>query len=140
MDIKKIMRSERVREIIVYGIFGVLATVVDFGSYIIMTRLFSIDEHLSNVLAQFLAIIFAFFTNKLFVFKDKDLKWKTLSVQLVKFVSLRLVTLALNSILFSFMVEKFHINDILSKIVVAVVVVILNYIFSKLIIFKHKKG
>ncbi len=140
MDIKKIMRSERVREIIVYGIFGVLATVVDFGSYIIMTRFFSIDEHLSNVLAQFLAIIFAFFTNKLFVFKDKDLKWKTLSVQLGKFVSLRLVTLALNSILFSFMVEKFHINDILSKIVVAVVVVILNYIFSKLIIFKHKKG
>lgn len=140
MDIKKIMRSERVREIIVYGIFGVLATVVDFGSYIIMTRLFSIDEHLSNVLAQFLAIIFAFFTNKIFVFKDKDLKWKTLSVQLGKFVSLRLVTLALNSILFSFMVEKFHINDILSKIVVAVVVVILNYIFSKLIIFKHKKG
>ena len=140
MNLKKITQDARVREIVVYTVFGVLATVVDFGSYIIMTRVFNLDEHFSNILAQFLAIIFAFFTNKLFVFNDKELKWKTLSIQFGKFVSLRLITLALNSVLFSFMVEKFHTNDLLSKIVVAVVVVILNYIFSKLIIFRHKEG
>lgn len=140
MNFKKITQDARVKEIIVYTIFGVLATAVDFGSYILMTRVFKLDEHFSNILAQFLAIIFAFFTNKLFVFNDKELKWKTLSVQFGKFVSLRLITLALNSVLFSFMVEKFNTNDLLSKIVVAVIVVILNYIFSKLIIFKHKEG
>ncbi|MBR5314141.1 MAG: GtrA family protein [Clostridia bacterium] len=140
MDIKKLTQDARIREIVVYTIFGVLATAVDFGSYIVMTRLLNLDEHFSNILAQFLAIIFAFFTNKIFVFNDKVFQWKTLSVQLGKFVSLRLITLALNSILFSFLVEKFHTNDIISKIVVAVVVVILNYIFSKLIIFKHKEG
>jgi putative flippase GtrA len=140
MNFKKITQDARVKEIIVYTIFGVLATAVDFGSYILMTRVFKLDEHFSNILAQFLAIIFAFFTNKLFVFNDKELKWKTLSVQFGKFVSLRLITLALNSVLFSFMVEKFNTNDLLSKIVVAVIVVILNYIFSKLIIFKRKEG
>lgn len=140
MNLKKIAQDARVKEIIVYTIFGVLATAVDFGSYILMTRVFKLDEHFSNILAQFLAIIFAFFTNKLFVFNDKELKWKTLSVQFGKFVSLRLITLALNSVLFSFMVEKFNTNDLLSKIVVAVIVVILNYIFSKLIIFKRKEG
>ena len=128
------------REIITYVIFGVLATIVDFGSYLIMTRILHLDEHFSNIFSQFIAIIFAFFTNKIFVFNDKSCDIKSYIIQFVKFVSLRIVTLAINSVLFSLMVELLHINDILTKVLVAVIVVILNYIFSKLIVFKKKEG
>ena len=128
------------KELIVYGVFGVLATVVDFGSYFALTRLFSINEHLSNILAQIIAILFAFFTNKFFVFNDRNCNAKAFFAQFAKFVSFRLVTLFINSALFSLMIEVLHINDIITKVFVAIIVVVLNYVFSKLFIFKKEKG
>ncbi len=128
------------RELIMYSIFGVLTTVVDFGSYLIMTRLLNLDEHFSNIFSQILAILFAFYTNKFFVFNDKNTDIKSYFAQFAKFVSLRLVTLALNSVIFSLVFELLNLNDILTKVLVAVIVVILNYIFSKLIVFKKKES
>ncbi|MBE6718525.1 MAG: GtrA family protein [Ruminococcaceae bacterium] len=124
------------KTIIIYIIFGVLTTAVDFVSYIILTKSFGIDENISNVISQILAIIFAFVTNKIFVFEDKDLKPKALLTQFAKFTSLRLVTLLLNSGMFFVMTESMHVNDIITKVLVSVIVIILNYIFSKLIVFK----
>ena len=131
--IKKLYK--KYRELIIYGIFGVLATVVDFGSYLILTRLLNADEHFSNVAAQIIAI----FTNKFYVFGDKDCKAKHVLIQFLEFISLRIVTIIINSAMFSFMIEIFNLNDILTKTLVAVVVIILNYVFSKLIVFKKKE-
>ena len=125
------------KEIIVYVIFGVLTTAVDFATYILLTRLFSMNEDASNVIAQIVAIIFAFFTNKLYVFNDKSMKLRVVLSQFAKFASVRLVTLVLNSGLF-FVMNKMGINDIITKAVVSVIVIILNYIFSKLIVFRKK--
>ena len=125
------------KEIIVYVIFGVLTTAVDFATYILLTRLFSMNEDASNVIAQIVAIIFAFFTNKLYVFNDKSMKMRDVLSQFAKFASVRLVTLVLNSGLF-FVMNKMGINDIITKAVVSVIVIILNYIFSKLIVFRKK--
>jgi len=125
------------KEIIVYVIFGVLTTAVDFATYILLTRLFSMNEDASNVIAQIVAIIFAFFTNKLYVFNDKSMKMRDVLSQFAKFASVRLVTLVLNSGLF-FVMNKVGINDIITKAVVSVIVIILNYIFSKLIVFRKK--
>ena len=135
--IKKLYK--KYRELIIYGVFGVLATVVDFGSYLILTRLLNADEHFSNVAAQIIAMIFAFFTNKFYVFGDKDCKAKHVLIQFLEFISLRIVTIIINSAMFSFMIEMFNLNDILTKTFVAVVVIILNYVFSKLIVFKKKE-
>ena len=127
-------------ELVSYALFGVLTTGVDFCSYIIMTRFFSINEHLSNIYAQIIAILFAFFTNKFFVFKDKNCEYGPFILQFIKFVSLRLISLFVNSILFSLMIQFSLINDILAKVIVALIVVALNYIFSKFFIFKKDIG
>ncbi|MBQ4116484.1 MAG: GtrA family protein [Clostridia bacterium] len=127
------------KEVISYLFFGVLTTAVDFVSYYILTRFLSLDEGFSNVLAQFLAIIFAYVTNKLFVFEDKTNTIKSLIIQFGKFFSLRLVTLVLNTVLFVIMIDKMGINDIVTKAIVSVIVIILNYVFSKLIVFKAKE-
>ena len=85
------------------------------------------------------AIIFAFFVNKLFVFNDRSMKLKVFVVQFAEFVSMRLITLALNSVIFWLLIEKLSMNDLIIKAIVSVIVIVLNYIFSKLIIFKNKK-
>ena len=137
--IQKIIElTKKYRELIVYVIFGALTTFVDFGSYVALTRLLSTNEDFANVLSQVIAIIFAFFTNKLFVFEDKDMRKKSLVIQFAKFTSLRLVTLTLNTGLFALLTRILQINDIIIKAFVSVVVIILNYIFSKLIIFRKK--
>lgn len=127
------------KEVISYLFFGVLTTAVDFVSYYILTRLLSLDEGFSNVLAQFLAIVFAYVTNKLFVFEDKTNTIKSLIIQFGKFFSLRLVTLVINTVLFIIMIDKLGINDMITKAIVSVIVIILNYVFSKLIVFKAKE-
>lgn len=126
------------REAISYLFFGVLTTAVDFVSYFIFTRLFSINEVLAHVLSQAVAILFAYITNKLFVFEGKTNTLFELIVQFVKFVSCRLVTMVINSAMFAFMIDIMHIPDIISKVVVSIVVIILNYVFSKLIIFRKR--
>ena len=128
------------REAISYLFFGVLTTAVDFITDIVLTRFFSVGEGLANVIAQIVAILFAFFTNKLFVFEDRSMKLQALAVQFFKFASLRLVTLILNSAMFFVMIDVLQINDIITKVIVSVIVIILNYIFSKLIVFKKKEG
>ena len=127
------------KEVIRYLFFGVLTTAVDFVSYYVLTRFLHLEEGLSNVIAQFLAIIFAYVTNKLFVFEDKTHDFKSLIIQFGKFLSLRLVTLVLNSVMFIVMIDKLGINDIVTKVIVSVIVIILNYVFSKLIVFKGKE-
>lgn len=127
---------KKYKALIIYGIFGVLTTIVDFGTYYVLSSVIGVEENLSNVLSQITAIIFAFITNKIFVFEDKKNKLRDVTVQFAKFFSMRLVSLLVNSGLFWIMVELLHVNDFLTKASVAVIVVILNYIFSKLFIFK----
>ncbi len=124
------------KELIAYGIFGVLTTVVDFLSYFLLANIFFVEENISNILSQVIAIIFAFVTNKIFVFGDKKNGLKNISVQFTKFFSMRLVSLIINSGLFYLMVDLLKINDMISKAIVSIIVVILNYIFSKIFIFK----
>lgn len=127
------------KEKISYLFFGVLTTAVDFVTYFILTRILLLNEDLSNVISQILAILFAYVTNKIFVFEDKTDNFKELIIQFSKFCSLRLVTLILNSVMFTLMNQKLGINDIVTKVIVSVIVIILNYIFSKLIVFKTKE-
>lgn len=127
------------KEKISYLFFGVLTTAVDFVTYFILTRILLLNEDLSNVISQILAILFAYVTNKIFVFEDKTDNFKELIIQFSKFCSLRLVTLILNSVMFTLMNQKLGINDIVTKVIVSVIVIILNYVFSKLIVFKTKE-
>lgn len=131
-------RLRKYKEGILYLFFGVLSTIVNLGTYFIATRVFGINYLVSNVIAWFFAVIFAYVTNKFFVFEVKNVEIKFLIREFLSFVNCRIVSGVTEIVLIYLMVEIFCINDFIVKIITNIVVVVLNFIFSKLIIFKKK--
>lgn len=128
------------KEVINYLVFGVLAMIVNFVSYYIFARLLNLDEVISSGLSWFCSVLFAYITNKLFVFESKTDTLKAFLIEMASFFLARIISGALCDVgTFALMVKIFHINDIFSKIVTQIMVVIVNYLFSKLIIFRKKK-
>ena len=80
-------------EILNYLIFGVLTTIISIASYAIFTNIFNIDILISNILSWILSVLFAFVTNKLFVFKSKNNSFKSSIVECLKFYASRLFSL-----------------------------------------------
>ena len=153
--LKRLLR--KYREIISYLFWGVMTTVVSWVTYSIFVSIFhtaaeisvfkfsfSLDIALANILSWICAVSFAFITNKMFVFRSKSWKPHTAWPELWKFVSARLVTGIIEIIAVPALVgfgldqEIFGIAGSWAKVIVSVVVIILNYIFSKLFVFqKH---
>lgn len=131
-------RLRKYKEGILYLFFGVLSTIVNLGTYFIATRGFGINYLVSNVIAWFFAVIFAYVTNKFFVFEVKNVEIKFLIKEFLSFINCRIVSGVTEIILIYLMVEILCINDFIVKIITNIVVVVLNFIFSKLIIFKKK--
>ena len=129
-------------EIINYLIFGVLTTVVSVITYYIFANFLfqeknDITVQISNVLSWICAVIFAYTTNRKFVFKSKSTgkdKLKEIFNFFIARVSSLVIDMAMMFVLFSVM----HIDDTISKIIVQFVVVIVNYVFSKLFVFKKE--
>ena len=127
------------KEVINYLVFGGLSTVVNFVSYFIFARIVSIEEVTSSGLSWFCAVLFAYITNKLFVFESKTNNKKDFFKEIVYFFACRILSGILCDVgTFALMINVFGINDIIAKIVTQIMVIILNYVFSKVIIFKKK--
>lgn len=124
------------KEIIMYLIFGVLTTLVNIGTYTISTRIFQIDVYPSNVIAWIFSVLFAYLTNRKYVFNSKANGIKEISKEIFSFYICRVATFLIDMLIMYLMVDMMKIDDLVSKVVVNVVVIILNYIFSKLIIFR----
>ncbi|MCH5190305.1 MAG: GtrA family protein [Oscillospiraceae bacterium] len=138
------------KEIILYIVFGVLTTAVSFVSYAVCTKLIKLQNEIAgiavaNVISWVCAVLFAFVTNKIWVFESKARDVKTILNELWKFVASRLFTGALEWFGVPLLVYLglnqtiFGIEGMLSKLIVSVAVVILNYVFSKIFVFKKKK-
>lgn len=127
---------KKYEEIINYLFMGGCTTIVSIGTYAICTSLFNIHYQVSNVISWVFAVAFAFITNKLFVFKVKDNN--NLLHEIYQFVKFRILSLIIDMLCMYVLVDLFSINDIISKILVQIIVVVLNYVFSKLFIFKKK--
>lgn len=140
-NMKKLLELyKKYKEIINYLIFGGLSTVVNFVTYYITARLFGIDEVVSSGISWFCSVLFAYITNKIFVFESKTNTVKAVLKEMGSFFLARVISGILCDVgTFALMVKVFHINDIFSKIVTQVMVIIVNYIFSKLIIFRKPK-
>lgn len=131
---------EKYKEVINYLVFGVLSTIVNFVTYYITARLIGIDEVISSGISWFCSVLFAYITNKIFVFESKTNGMQEFFKEMISFFIARVASGALCDVgTFAIMVKVLHINDIVSKIVTQVMVVIVNYVFSKLIIFRKKK-
>jgi len=125
------------KEVINYLIFGALCTVVNFISYFIFAKALRLEEVSSSGLSWFCAVLFAYITNKLFVFESKTNTKKAFLKEITSFFLARVLSGILCDVgTFALMVKVFNINDIFSKIVTQIMVIIVNYIFSKLFVFK----
>lgn len=126
------------KELIMYIIFGVLTTLVNYASYEVSSKVLDIYYIISAVIAWMLAVLFAFVTNKLFVFESRCLKPEVVLREFVTFVSCRVVSGIMDVSLMWIMVELFKMNDSLVKLLTNFIVVVVNYLFSKLLIFRKK--
>lgn len=137
MNIKGIY--QKYKDIILYGIFGVLTTLVNIVSYWGMAHLFKCSVTASTIVAWILAVLFAYVTNRKWVFHSDCYIYKEIIKEMIAFFSCRLATGFVDWICMFVLVSICGFNDILIKTFANGLVIILNYIASKIIIFKHER-
>ncbi len=123
-------------DIVTYLFFGVLTTAVNYLVYLPVYNLLHFSASVSNAIAWVAAVAFAYLTNKPFVFKSHDWSRQTVIPELTKFVSCRLGSGILETLILLLTVDLLGWNGNIWKLVTSVLVVVLNYIASKLLVFK----
>lgn len=148
--IKKL--AKKYRELITYIIFGVLTTIVSLVSFKIFDSLLGEKLYLlTNIMSWIFAVSFAYITNKLWVFESKSWQGKTVIKELLGFVGARLFSLGVEELGLWLLIDILNMGalrlsilsldingNMIAKVVMQIVVIILNYVFSKLVVFKKK--
>ena len=127
------------KEQILYIVFGVLTTAINIIAFFACSRLINLGLIPSNIIAWILSVLFAFITNKIYVFNSKNYSFSIVLRELIDFVISRGATGILDLGLMYLFVSVIGIEDMISKIVINIIVIILNYVLSKLYVFKNKK-
>ena len=123
-------------DMVSYLFFGVLTTAVNYLVYLPLYNLLGISAAVSNIIAWVVAVAFAYVTNKPFVFKSHDWSMKTVLPELGKFVGCRAASGGLETALVFLTVDVCGWDGNLWKLIISVLVVILNYVSSKLLVFR----
>ena len=127
---------KKYEEIINYIIVGGMTTIISILSYylirIILSANTDLNIQISTVLSWIFAVTFAYFTNRIFVFKSNNSKSK----ESIKFVTSRIMSLLIEMFVMFLLTGILKINDKIAKILVQFIIVILNYLFSKIFVFK----
>lgn len=143
----------RYKELILYVFFGGLTTLVNFAAFKFFNVVLGEEHYLvSNIIAWFVSVVFAYITNKLFVFESHTWQTKKICKEVLSFFAARVFSLVIEEAgLFTLIdllgFDKYRLDifgfvlggKMISKILLAVIVVILNYFFSKLVVFRKKK-
>ena len=125
-------------DILVYLVFGVLTTAVNYIVYLPCYNLLHLSATASNVIAWAAAVAFAYVTNKPFVFHSHDWSAGTVIPELTKFIGTRLGSGGLETLVLLVFVDLLQGNGNVWKLLTCVLVVVLNYIGSKLLVFRKK--
>ena len=128
------------KDVLLYLFFGALTTLVNFLVYAPLYYWCGCSATIANIIAWIVAVIFAFLTNKPFVFKSNDWSVKTVFPELGKFVGCRIGSGLFETSFLALTVDLLVWNGLIMKIIASVVVVILNYIGSKMLVFKQGKS
>ena len=138
------------RETVTYLVFGVLTTLVDWASFWLLKKWLGTAQlmiQLANAIAFVLAATFAYVTNKCFVFESRSWAWKVLRKEIPLFFGARIASWLFTALGLWFAEQVLHAQRfslwfvdgiMLAKILLSVVVVVVNYVFSKLLIFRKK--
>ena len=124
-------------ELIMYGIFGVLTTLINLITFYVLDKL-GVNVYLNNSIAWVISVLFAFITNKLYVFNSKDTSYKIIAKEGIAFFLARIFSYFVDMFTIFMIFQVMGINKMIAKIISNVIVIIINYLLSKIIIFKKK--
>lgn len=129
--IKKVLT----KEVIFYVIFGLLTTFVNISIFYLLT-LIHLDENIANIIAIVLAVLFAYFTNRKIVFNSTANTFKEKLKEFYKFMLGRAFTMVVEMVVFYLLFNIMGIQEMISKLVISVIVIVLNFFISKFFAFK----
>ncbi len=129
---------KKYKSLILYGFFGVATTLVNIISYYICSKWLHLNVLIGTSISWLVAVIFAYITNKIFVFESKTTKFNDTLREIISFFSCRILTGILDIGIMYICVDCLHFNDMIIKALSNILVIILNYIASKLLIFNKK--
>lgn len=119
-----------------YLLFGGLTTIISIASFWIGHSVLRLNEHIANIISWILAVLFAFLTNRVWVFSAKTDNRNAFLGQLIRFYGARLTTLGVEEILLFTFITVLGVNGMVVKVGAQIVVVLLNYVVSKWFVFK----
>lgn len=134
-DVNHISWFNKYREALLYLFFGGCTTLVNIVAFYII-RKFGVSTYITNIIAWFLSVVFAFITNKLFVFESKNTSFKDSFKECFSFFLFRVISLVFDMGIMYLLIDLLNINEMVSKVFSNIFVIIINYVFSKLFIFK----
>ncbi len=138
---KKILEIyQKNKEIINYVIVGGCTTIVSLVTYYILSNILDIENDfyftLANILSWIITVTFAYIANKIFVFKTKTNEFKETLKETTKFFSARIFTLLTEIVLMYILVKIIKIDNFIAKLLMQFIILVLNYLLSKLVVFK----
>ncbi len=136
--LKALIQKVCTKEVIFYGIFGVFTTLVNIGVFYVLNSLLHVEENLANNIAIITAVLFAYFTNRKLVFHSEASSWKEKWIEFFKFILGRAVTMVIESVGCALLFAYAPIPTLVSKCIMTVIVIILNFFISKFFAFKKK--
>lgn len=135
---KVVLLLNNYKGVINYLFFGVCTTVINVIAYTLFYNCLGMSNVPATVVAWGLAVVFAFITNKLFVFESKSFEPSVLFKEISSFFLCRVLTGLLDVLIMYIAVDVFASSPLLWKILSNILVILLNYVASKLVIFKNK--
>ena len=128
---------DKYKDVILYLVFGVFTTVVNIVSYWVCAHVFGMSVMASTVIAWALAVFFAYVTNRTMVFHSSATEKGEILKENGSFFACRLGTGVVDWVIMFVFVNVLHFNDMIVKIAANFIVIVLNYVLSKFVIFKH---
>ncbi len=127
------------KEILLYLFFGGLAFVVSIATYAFFNVFCGLNELVANVISWIITVTFAFFTNRIWVFASPVDTARAFVAQLINFFGGRIITLIIEEVILLIFITWLGMNSMVIKVIAQVVVIVLNYVISKLFVFKREK-
>ena len=121
------------RELVLYVVFGAFTFFVNIAVYFLFEDVLGVNYLISNIIAWFFSVLFAYITNRIWVFESKS---PDILKEMALFFGGRIFSGVVDTALMYLFIDVMMIGDTISKIVVQIIVIVLNYIFSKLTVFK----
>ena len=128
------------REAVSYVFWGVMTTLVNYAAYFLLRSILHVPLVSTNTAAWAVSVLFAYFVNKLFVFESKSWAWRVAVRELWQMTASRLVSLGLETGILWLFVEELRCSEVIVKLCANVLVVVVNYVLSKFIIFRKKQA